>query len=310
MSSHFFCEERMARLRRIFFVFLFATLGTGIVGCNSGPPDNSVSGTIRLSPSLPAEATKMRTLFVMMYPEAGGPPVAFQRLVRVKFPYRYILTKNDMMFHGGSLEGKFQLKARLDADGRIGAFVRGDYEGVNKSFLPMGTQDADVLIDTPGTAEPPKIPKNLPQKGGQAAHPPVGKSAAPSPPVAQMPLPRTQAPPVLGGSSVSGTIKIAPALKGKELKIPVVFIIARGENPGPPVAVAKISNPRFPLPFTLSDRHVMMQGQRLQGKLRITVRLDSDGSAGPRQPGDLEGKTAGTVSVGDSGVIITVDKAY
>jgi cytochrome c-type biogenesis protein CcmH len=307
--SRLFNEVMMSGINKTFFVFLISVLGTGAAGCNSSPPDNSVSGTIRLSSSLPAEANKMRTLFVMLYPEAGGPPVAFQRLVRVKFPYRYILTKNDMMFHGGSFEGKFQLKARLDADGRIGAFVRGDYEGVNKSFLPMGTQDADVLIDTPGTAEPPKINRNFSQKGGQAAHPPVGKFAAPSPPVAQMPLPAA-APPVEGGSSVSGTIKIAPALKGKELKIPVVFIIARGENPGPPVAVAKISNPRFPLPFTLSHRHVMMQGQRLQGKIRITVRLDSDGSAGPRQPGDLEGKTPGAVSVGESGILITVDKAY
>ncbi len=306
--SRLFNEVRTARICRFFSVFLIAVLGIGVSGCNSAPPDNSVSGTIRLSPSLSAETKKMRTLFIMMYPEAGGPPVAFQRMVRVKFPYRYILTKNDMMFHGGSLKGKFQVKARLDADGRIGAFVRGDFEGVNKRFLPIGARDVDVLIDTPGTAEPPKTAKNPLQKGSPA-HSPIGKSTAPSPPVAQMPLPPA-APLELGGSSVSGTIKIAPALKGKELKIPVVFIIARGESPGPPIAVAKISNPRFPLPFTISDRNVMTPGQRLQGKLRLTARLDSDGNAGPRQPGDLEGKTAGAVSVGDSGVIITVDKAY
>jgi len=52
----------------------------------------------------------------------------------------------------------------------------------------------------------------------------------------------------------------------------------------------------------------MMQGQPFQGNVRITVRLDSDGSAGPVQPGDIEGKSAGLVPVGAKDVVITLDK--
>lgn len=295
--SRLFNEVRMVRLYKSFFVFLLAVLGTGAVGCNSGSPDNSVSGTIHLSPALPAKAARTRTLFIVLAPASGGPPLAVQRLVRVKFPYKYILTKDDAMFKGRPFTGKVKVRARLDADGNVGQLVRGDYEGRNETPVSIGASGVDVVIDKAGVAEP--LPK-------------VVKKAVPMRPItpapsAGQPSPR---PTTGGGPTISGTIKIAPALAQKAAGIPVLFIIARTERPGPPLAVVKVARPRFPLPFTISGRNVMMQGLRFEGRVRITARLDADGNAGAPKPGDMEGKTPGLVAVGASGVVITVDKAF
>ena len=88
----------------------------------------------------------------------------------------------------------------------------------------------------------------------------------------------------------------------------MLYIIARTERPGPPLAVVRIENPKFPAKFTLSEANVMIQGMPFRGKVRITARLDRDGNAGPAQPGDIEGKTSGAVAVGSKDVVITLDR--
>ena len=113
-----------------------------------------------------------------------------------------------------------------------------------------------------------------------------------------------------GGGSISGTIQIAPALAKKAVGKPVLFIIARTERPGPPLAVVKVSSPSFPLNFTLSGRDVMVPGLRFEGRVRISARLDTDGSAGRPQPGDMEGRAPGLTPVGAKGVMITIDREY
>ena len=247
-------------------------------GCDSGPPKESVSGTIRLDPQIRSKVRKAETMFIVLSPEGGGPPLAVQRLVRMEFPFKYVLTKDDVMIRGRSFTGKVKVRVRLDADGKVGPFVRGDFMGENPKAVSIGARDVDVVINRAGTAEPPKEAKRkLPPN-----HPSPGLSA---------PQGRTRPSVFADAKTISGTITVAPELAAKAAGKPVLFIIARSERPGPPLAVMKISNPKFPAKFTLSKANVMMQGQPFQGKVRITVRLDSDGSAGPVQPGDMEGKT-------------------
>jgi cytochrome c-type biogenesis protein CcmH len=72
----------------------------------------------------------------------------------------------------------------------------------------------------------------------------------------------------------------------------VLFIIARSASGGPPVAVKKISHPAFPLEFSLGTADNMVGEDFFEGNLQIVARLDADGNAGPKQPGDVEGTAA------------------
>ena len=109
---------------------------------------------------------------------------------------------------------------------------------------------------------------------------------------------------------ISGTISIDPKLKGSVDPGATLFIIARnaGAAAGPPLAVKKIDKPVFPLAYSLSQDNVMMQGMPFSGKVSISVRLDKDGNAMTRAPGDLTGESRNNpVEVGAKNADVVID---
>ncbi|OGL60648.1 MAG: hypothetical protein A3J27_00540 [Candidatus Tectomicrobia bacterium RIFCSPLOWO2_12_FULL_69_37] len=307
-----------------FSLVLIAALAAG---CESGPPKESVSGTILLSPSLPPETRRVRHLFIYLEPGQGGPPFAIQRLVETELPYRFVVTPDDVFARGQFFTGQVRVRARLLGEklldpeleplrlGKLaGALMTGSFEGVSAA-VAVGARDVEVVISQAGKAEVRKVaaqkPAELPP-----SHPPIPQGQAPQAPRPPAPAPQASsapqapAPPAGGGGSISGTIVLAPPLAGKAGGKRAVFLIARGEQPGPPLAVARIADPTFPLAFTISQANVMTPGVKFEGRVRLVARVDADGSAGPPQKGDLEGQAPAPVAVGSTGVRIVVDKEY
>ena len=241
-----------------------------------GPPNESVSGVIRMSGKLPVKAWRTRTLFIILEREGGGPPLAVQRLVETRYPYSYVITKDDVMIRGRKFAGRVRVRARLDADGVPGPLVKGDFEGRASGVVTVGAKNVDVVIDKIGTAPPPKVAKKAPPR----------------------PSPSPQAkPPTASGKTIRGVIRVAPALAEKAKSKAAIFIIARGKQPGPPLAVMRILNPRFPLEFTMSEQNVMLQGVAFAGEVSLIAKLDGDGKVGT-QAGDIFGGARGPVKVG------------
>ncbi len=141
-------------------------------------------------------------------------------------------------------------------------------EGAERAATPMG----DVQLP------------EVPQRGGRGADP------------------SSEAPPI------RGVIRVAAALQDRVGSGGVLFLIARSGSAGPPLAVQRIPQPRFPLEFALGPEHRMIQTLPFAGELQLTARLDSDGDAGSRTPGDLQGKAAGAHVPGATGVVILLDE--
>lgn len=247
-----------------------------------GPPKESVSGVVRMGANLPVQAWRTRTLFIILEREEGGPPLAAQRLVETRFPYRYVITKDDVMIRGQRFAGRVRVRARLDADGVPGPLVKGDFEGMAPRPVSVGAKGADVVISVIGTAPPPRAAQKPPPK--------------PAPP--RQPEPSTG-----GDPTIQGEVRLASALAEKARGKAALFIIARGKRPGPPLAVLRILKPRFPLKFTMSERDVMLRGAAFSGEVSLVARLDGDGKVGTR-PGDILGGARGPVEVGARGVRI------
>ncbi|MDA0999440.1 MAG: hypothetical protein O2807_02830, partial [bacterium] len=116
----------------------------------------------------------------------------------------------------------------------------------------------------------------------------------------------------LAGSAlaITGQVIVAPGLADKAKGKPVLYLIARDFQSGRTMAVVRIANPRFPLSFRISQENVMMPGVPFAGNMRLIARLDSDGSAGPVQPGDMENTAPVGAAVGEKDVKITIDKMY
>ena len=108
---------------------------------------------------------------------------------------------------------------------------------------------------------------------------------------------------------IRGTIAIAPELSSPAGDA-LLFVIARtaGVSAGPPLAVLRIESPRFPVAFEIGPANVMVPSMRFEGDIEISARLDSDGNATTKLPGDLFGTATAPYRPGDTGVALTLDR--
>jgi hypothetical protein len=135
----------------------------------------------------------------------------------------------------------------------------------------------------PLPADHPPLPADHPSMAGGAA--PSGAFAGTTP----------------GGefdpkSVVAGVIKVDDKVKSKIAHGDTIFVVARryeegATGPGTPLAVQKLSADKWPLKFSLDSRDAMLAGTSLAGKVVVTVRVDKDGDAITKNPGDVTGQS-------------------
>jgi len=107
-------------------------------------------------------------------------------------------------------------------------------------------------------------------------------------------------------SVISGTLALDPKLKGKVADGDVIYLVARSaDQPGPPLAVKRLTAGKFPMAFTLDGRDAMMAGTKMSGKVTVSARVDKDGDAMTKNPGDVTGSK--TVSVPANKVVLNLD---
>jgi cytochrome c-type biogenesis protein CcmH len=110
---------------------------------------------------------------------------------------------------------------------------------------------------------------------------------------------------------VRGVISIDPKLKTQVDGPAVLFIIARSASSsgGPPLAVRRIDQPKFPVSYSLGPENVMIPGTTFSGKVSIVARLDKDGNPTTREPGNLTGEyKKNPVEVGAEKIDIVLDQ--
>ena len=71
----------------------------------------------------------------------------------------------------------------------------------------------------------------------------------------------------------------------------------------------RLADLSFPQPFEIGPDDRMIAAMPFEGPLTLTFRVDGDGNATSRQPGDLQGAAEGPVDVGATGVEIVIDEA-
>lgn len=111
------------------------------------------------------------------------------------------------------------------------------------------------------------------------------------------------------GRAVSGTVTLAPTLKGKAVLTDTLFVFARQVS-GPPMPVAIVRAAKRDLPFTfrLDDSNSPMPARKLSevGDVVIVARLSKSGEAMPKS-GDLEGMSR-AVRMGAEKVTVVINR--
>jgi hypothetical protein len=182
---------------------------------------------------------------------------------------------------------------------------------------PAAEKDHPVHEPTAATGEAPALPANHPPIAPPgddphsqlpAGHPPVAGNA-PSPGMEGM----TPGDIAFDPKTVlSGVIKLDAKLKDKVKAGDVIFLVARQYNSdpaiqGPPLAVRRLVAQTFPMPFSLDSRDAMLAGTKLSGKVVVTARVDKDGDAMTKLPGDVIGQSKATEPP-SAKVVVDLDK--
>lgn len=205
---------------------------------------------------------------------------------------------------GGSLKGKpAQLIAKaLKADPENGmalwlsgteALERQDYDAALATWdrllalLPPGSEDANMLQGA------------IAEVRSRAGKPPQSLAAR----AAGEPKPAAS-----GGPSITGTVEIAAALKGKAAPEDTVMVIARLPGSRMPLAVVRAPASELPVKFTLDDSVSMNPQSRISGakEVEVEARVSKSGMA-QAAAGDLISPVQ-TVKLGARGVTLQVAK--
>lgn len=172
------------------------------------------------------------------------------------------------------------------------AFDRKDYKGAVKYWQQMvdyGTPDNELVR---------QIEPGLVQARERAGLPAAASSS---------PGPATGA---ALGTSISGTVSLAPALARQASPEDTVFIFAReAQGSRMPLAILRKQVRDLPYRFTLDDSLAMSPAAKLSGVRQVIVeaRVSKSGDARP-QPGDLSGQ-AGPLSPGVASVTLEIREA-
>ena len=210
------------------------------------------------------------------------------------------------------------------------AFDRRDFAGAVRyweDLLKVGPSDggfmaqvrasvaeARQLAGLPAAPSPAPAPATPPATS--TAPPPAATPAAPARPAAEptaaSSAPLAPAPVPSGGAgatqaSVSGTVRLSPALAAQARPDDTVFIFARAaEGARMPLAVLRKQVRELPADFTLDDSLAMSPAAKLSGAPRLIVgaRISRSGNAMP-SPGDLTGQV-GPVDLGSRGLVVEI----
>jgi hypothetical protein len=128
-------------------------------------------------------------------------------------------------------------------------------------------------------------------------------------PATAMPgVPGQQAPRQDPAQPIQGTVEIAPEFADRIPEGATLFVIVRTGDTGPPLAVKRIESPSFPLEFTVGPADRMIQARPFQGPLQLTARLDADGNALTRNPGDIQGRYPDPIDPGAESLRFSLDE--
>ncbi len=244
-----------------------------------------IQGTIELAPEFAERVPPNAVLFLMARRAEGGPPVAAQRIDDLQFPLAFSIGPEDRMMAAVQFAGPLIISVRIDADGNATTRGVGDLLGTSAKGHEPGDRGVLVRISEVQTVA----------------------SAAGGPPA-----PAAGAPPVAATGSnagaIEGTLELAPDLAGRVPPGAVLFIVARTAPGGPPLAVVRVADPSFPLQFSVGPDDRMIQSMPFAGEILLSARVDADGDAMTRSPGDLRGASGIPNAPGDRGVMLLIDE--
>ena len=85
-------------------------------------------------------------VFIRRVEGEGGPPLAVQRHVRVRFPFAFSIGSQDAMIDGVEFPDQVRVVARLDSDGNAMTEGPGDWHAASEP-IALGTEGLELVLE-------------------------------------------------------------------------------------------------------------------------------------------------------------------
>lgn len=106
-----------------------------------------IAGKIKIAPHLQAKAKRISTLYIVLRDAQASHPMPYGAYVDRAGDYNFLLTKDNIQLMGmgaGADPISFNIKARLDVDGKAGADQPGDLVG---ELTNVASGSADIVVN-------------------------------------------------------------------------------------------------------------------------------------------------------------------
>ncbi|MFI5350866.1 MAG: hypothetical protein ACHQ2Z_15060 [Elusimicrobiota bacterium] len=124
---------------------------SGMLATASGPL--SLTGLVKLSPSLKDPWPEGAHVFVVARGEGGGPPFAVRRYDNVKPPFAFALGPDNQMMADMAAPKRLIVTVRVDQDGDAMTRQLGDLESGPSAPVPPQAS-LEIVVDRPTTLVP------------------------------------------------------------------------------------------------------------------------------------------------------------
>ena len=180
---------------------------------------------------------------------------------------------------------------------------------MNRSLLIVGFSVTLVAVVNGCKDEPPPPSNSTVMPGAAAGEMPAGHPAVDPGAAGLAGTPDIPALPTPPSGSIDGRIELGADLAGKANAGDAIYVVARNAATGSIIAVSRVVAPeKFPVPFSLSGQDVMHTQTALTGKVKVEARLDKDGDAMTKNPGDVVAEATDLVRVPAKDVVLTLNK--
>jgi len=137
-------SARPGRMRRALALALAAG---ALSGCDLLTGDFRLSGTVDLAPGLHDRAPKTNAMLFVVAKNAGGVPVAVQRIVNPDFPAPFDMGPADLLVPAVRRREPLTVHAVLNTHGDIGAPRAGDFAGAAPGPIVSGARDVAIVLE-------------------------------------------------------------------------------------------------------------------------------------------------------------------
>lgn len=124
-----------------------ALAAAALAGCDFFSADFRLSGTVDVLPRYRDRVPKENAMLFVVAENAGGVPVAVQRIVNPEFPAEFKMRPPDLLVPALRRREVLKVHAELNTHGDVGTPKPGDLEGDARGEIFPGSSGVTVVLD-------------------------------------------------------------------------------------------------------------------------------------------------------------------